>query len=293
MNKKQMSNAHQTNYPWTTRMYKLTHSLPEISIPAQIERMMLIILMTTVSILVSACGGGSGPEPVVMTPAAPTVEPTATPVPTEPPATTATPTAQPEPDVEDETTTVGITTAQTLTTTDVATVGEVTAAESPSNCAVESDLDLVGYPELQDTMGCAVAPASYADVAINEFGEGPEFDRFMLWFSTNQLIYVLLPDETWQAYEDEWSEDEPEILCNPLDGEATSPPLPRRGFGKLWCSDETLQETLGTIPREERLCQHAVTQQFETGQLLACFEDATIRYFRILEDGTWDMIFVQ
>ena len=54
-----------------------------------------------------------------------------------------------------------------------------------------------------------------------------------------------------------------------------------------------LQETLGTIDREERLCQHTVVQRFEQGFLLACFEDATIRYFRLLDVGAWDLEMVQ
>ena len=66
-----------------------------------------------------------------------------------------------------------------------------------------------------------------------------------------------------------------------------------RGFGKLWCTVDGLQDTLGTIEREERLCQHTVVQRFERGALLACFEDATIRYFRLLDDGSWDLMMVQ
>jgi hypothetical protein len=50
---------------------------------------------------------------------------------------------------------------------------------------------------------------------------------------------------------------------------------------------------MGEIDREERLCQHAVTQRFDNGRLLACYEDATIRYFRILNDGAWQMEMVQ
>ena len=107
---------------------------------------------------------------------------------------------------------------------------------------------------------------------------------------TNNEIYVLFPDGTWQSFPDTWQEGDPTFSCNPLGGEADSPPLPRRGFGKLWCSDPELQEVMGTIPREERLCQHSVTQPFADGRLLACFEDATIRYFRILETITWDVV---
>ena len=44
------------------------------------------------------------------------------------------------------------------------------------------------------------------------------------------------------------------------------------------------------MPKEERLCQHSVLQRFSSGRLLACFEDATIRYFRILDNHTWDVV---
>ena len=87
-----------------------------------------------------------------------------------------------------------------------------------------------------------------------------------------------------------WEEGDPTFACNPIGGEAESPPLPRRGFGKLWCTYPDIQETLGTVVKEERLCQHAVVQEFEMGRLLACFEDATIRYFRLLHDKTWDVV---
>jgi hypothetical protein len=165
---------------------------------------------------------------------------------------------------------------------------------SPPECTVETSAELAGYADLARRMGCPVAESSIEPVAINEFGDGPAYSRFMLWFGNEAQIYVLQPDGTWLAYTDDWSDQEPEILCNPdnLDP-ATSPPLPRRGFGKLWCNVESVREAMGPIDREERLCQHAVVQRFEEGRLLACFEDATIRYFRLLSEGTWDMEMVQ
>jgi hypothetical protein len=142
-------------------------------------------------------------------------------------------------------------------------------------------------------LGCAVAAASFDPVAINEFGTGPEYDRFMLWFGSENQIYVLQPDKQWQVYADTWTEEQATFTCNPSTEEATSPPLPRRGFGKIWCTVEGLQATMGTIEREERLCQHTVTQPFDRGRLLACYEDATIRFFRIMDDGTWDQMLTQ
>jgi hypothetical protein len=173
------------------------------------------------------------------------------------------------------------------------TVTTLTVDESDGQCSIDYDLDLGGYPNLHHQLGCAVSGSSNDSVGINEFGTGPEFDRFMLWFSSEQQIYVLFPDQTWQSYRDTWDESQPEFSCNPLNAPLTSPPLPRRGFGKLWCSVAGLQEQLGMIEREERLCQHTVVQSFEQGRLLACFEDATIRYFSLHNDGTWQLLTVK
>ena len=177
--------------------------------------------------------------------------------------------------------------------TEPATEIDETVRDAEGKCLAEFALDLAGYPELEGAMGCAIQGAIFDPVAINEFGPGPDHQQFMLWFGATEQIVVLLPNATWRGYLDTWSADEAEIQCNPYGGPSESPPLPRRGFGKLWCSEAEIQSLMGTIEREERLCQHAVVQRFEQGRLVACFEDATIRYFRILEDGSWSHLFVQ
>ena len=238
----------------------------------------------------AACGGAPEPTPTPTVTPAPPAAPTAAlpPTPTAAPLEQI-PTAQPSDQASTPAAGATLTSpAPGLT----ATVSEPTVVEE-GNCAVESDLDLAGYPGSLAEMGCALEGAVNDAVAINEFGEGPDYNRFMLWFSNELQIYVLFPDQTWQAYLDTWSEGQPELSCNPLSVPPTSPPLPRRGFGKLWCSVDGLIDKMGTIDREERLCQHTVVQRFERGRLLACFEDATIRYFRLLDDGTWDMVMVQ
>ncbi|MEZ4658518.1 MAG: hypothetical protein R2911_13185 [Caldilineaceae bacterium] len=235
------------------------------------------------SLFLAACGAEDEPTPLPVTPQpAPTATATSTPSPTAPPTVTPLPTETPEPQAP---------AAATPENSAEAAVAGVKDADGA--CLIESNLDLAGYPNLHEQMGCALDAASFADVAINEFGEGPDYDRFMLWFSSNQEILVLLPNQTWEAFPDTWTEDQPELTCTPDGIEASSPPLPRRGFGKLWCTVGELQQIMGTIPREERLCQHAVVQPFEQGRLLACFEDATIRYIRILNDGAWDQVFVR
>lgn len=235
-------------------------------------------------------------EPIEVTPISPSATPTTIPTATLPPTDTPAPTATIEEDgVGNGENRVEQTDNLTESTTVDTIVDEATSIRDENrNCRIDTSLDLIGYPDLNESMGCAIAEASNGDIAINEFGLGPDFDRFMLWLSNTREIYVLLPNETWQTFLDTWTEEEPEILCNPLGVDPpTSPPLPRRGFGKLWCTVNELQELMGEIIKEERLCQHTVTQRFEEGVVIGCFEDATIRYFRILNNGGWYDQFVQ
>jgi hypothetical protein len=223
-----------------------------------------------------ACGGEQRPTPT----------PTAT------PASAASETPTPPGEEEVPPTTVEIPT-QPAGPPATPTVSVLTVDEKEERCAIDYDMDLAGFPDLYTRLGCPIGPSSHEPVAINEFGEGPDYNRFMLWFSSDQQIYVLFADQSWQSYRDTWDESQPEFSCNPLDGPPTSPPLPRRGFGKLWCSVEALQKQLGFIEREERLCQHSIVQNFERGRMLACFEDATIRYFSLLNNGSWELLVVR
>ncbi len=241
------------------------------------------------ALALAACGGDEQPTP---TAPPPTVAPATVPAPDAQVAST-------QPITEAATAAAPVLVAEAPTSPlapsgDSAAVVPITVATATPVCAIEPNPDLVGYADMEARMGCPLSEATTDPVAINEFGDGPDYNRFMLWFGSEGQIYVLLPDKTWLAYSDTWTDDQPEISCNPdnLDP-PTSPPLPRRGFGKLWCNVESVRLALGNIDREERLCQHSVAQRFEQGRLLACFEDATIRYFRVLDDGTWDLEAVQ
>ena len=237
----------------------------------------------SLGLLLSACGGETAPTPEAL--ATPTLAPATATATAVPPASLL-PTA---------TATTVVQSPLTDTTPAITTTNAVTAlaAAALATCSEEADIALANYPDRQALMGCALEPAIFDPVAINEFGPGPDFDRFMLWFGHEGQIYVLRPDKSWQTYPDTWSEDQPTFACNPLGGEESSPPLPRRGFGKLWCENPELQTIMGTVPREERLCQHTVLQLFQNGRLLACYEDATIRYFRVMDDHSWDQVLVR
>jgi hypothetical protein len=256
------------------------------------QRLGVRLLWAVLVVMLAACGGDD-PTPTPTATAAP--EATAT------SAESADETATPV----DDTTMIEVTleptpmtsTAENLAADDSETITSASIAiqttpvvEVSRDCEVESDLDLAGYPELESVMGCALAPALSEAVGFNEFGPGPEFNKFMLWLSWEDQIYTLFPTGTWRASVDDWTDEMPEFSCNPLAGEPTSPPLPRRGFGKVWCDNPDVRDTMGTITVEERLCQHSVIQMFENGRVIACFEDATIRYFKLFNDNTWQAV---
>ncbi len=244
-----------------------------------------VFTLLAVALLSAACGGNSQPAAsATPTTVAPVVIPT--------PVATAIPTAVPPSPTSAAVSVIATpVTAIVTATAALSSTGAVTAAGAShpgAACPQEVDLDLAGYPNLQAKMGCPAAVANFDPIGINEFGPGPNFDRFMFWFSNEHKIYVLRPDKSWQAYDDTWKEGEPTYTCNPLKDDPKSPPLPRRGFNKIWCTVPKLQQIMGTTVLEERQCQHAVIQRFQQGRLLGCYEDATIRYVRLLDNGTWD-----
>lgn len=262
-------------------------------------RLVKISILLAVIALVNACGRGQEDPPREPTPES---TPTAnaiiahTPTPGESASTESEIASSGNVTTSEPLDTQPITTTDSAAATEVADLSSATVETHQSTCTQDIALDLAGHPQysnLSQQMGCPEEGVSFEPVAINEFGSGPDYDRFMLWYSTDRQIYVLSPDGRWQVFVDSWTEEDEEIQCNPLGLAGTSPPIPRRGFGKLWCNNEAIRSAMGTIDREERLCQHSVTQKFQNGQMLGCFEDATIRYFQILADGTWDMVFVQ
>ena len=277
-----------------TRAVNLTWKQP--GHPPTVLRVTLAAILTAVVIFTAACGGE---EPTATPPTATsavaiatTPSPAETPTPiTPPPAQAASPLTVTQVVTAVAAPPVGATDA--ISAAAPITGGLDSAATPGIACALQVSPDLSGREDLTAPLGCPLHEASYDPVAINEFGQGPAYDRFMLWFGSEQQIYVLFPDSSWLAYTDAWVEGEPEITCNPSGGPETSPPLPRRGFGKLWCTVEDVRRQMGEIDREERLCQHTVVQRFSEGRLLACYEDATIRYFSIRNDGTWAMEMVQ
>ena len=73
----------------------------------------------------------------------------------------------------------------------------------------------------------------------------------MFWRDDTRQIYVLYNDGTWQEFPDTWTEDEPEYSCPADDTPSTTPPTPRRGFGKVWCTEPGVRDRLGNTLMDE------------------------------------------
>ncbi len=110
----------------------------------------------------------------------------------------------------------------------------------------------LGYA-LQET--AESAPAAY-----QSFEHGA-----LIWRGDNLSIIALFDDGSWKAYPDTWEEGEPEfdVALSAPDGLQQ----PMRGFGKLWRTEEEVQERLGwALDREQGYS--AFVQQFERGFLM-------------------------
>lgn len=72
----------------------------------------------------------------------------------------------------------------------------------------------------------------------------------MLWLGSEDAIFVLYPDGTWQRYPDTWDENQPatDPSLNPPAGRYQ----PRRGFGLVWREQPGVRQLLGWALGEEK-----------------------------------------
>jgi hypothetical protein len=65
----------------------------------------------------------------------------------------------------------------------------------------------------------------------------------MVWSEVDDLILILFNDNSWRAFEDTWSEDQPEN--DPSLNPPTEMFQPIRGFGKVWRENPDVRQQLG------------------------------------------------
>ncbi len=120
-----------------------------------------------------------------------------------------------------------------------------------------------------EELGCPVADTGQSvPMAEQSFEHG-----WMLWRGDTSTI-TALPAGQWSLqFKDTWNESQPTYSC-PDWAPAQTPPTPQRGFGKIWCAETDLRDSLGQATSEE----HAFTasiQSFERGMIFSTDQGAT------------------
>jgi len=82
----------------------------------------------------------------------------------------------------------------------------------------------------------------------------------MFWREDTDKVYVLFNNGTWARYSDIWLESDPEFSC----GVPESPPTPKRGFGKVWCTHSEVRSGLGNATTGE-WGETTIVQDFDGG----------------------------
>ncbi len=136
----------------------------------------------------------------------------------------------------------------------------------------------------KEYLGCARDAFQKVDeMAKEEFEEG-----LMLWRGGTDQTIVLYSDYEWALYDGTWKEGDPHIHpdCESMIPPTTSLYLPVRGFGELWCTNESVRDRLGWATEQERACSGAI-QEFELGLLTMITFDGTVETFMFYcEDET-------
>jgi len=219
--------------------------------------------------------GAGGPvaeeRPVTVTPtitptptdtATPTQTPTATSTHTPTATSTQTPTSTPtSTSTPTQTPTATPTPLHTATPTHTATpvpTPTSAATPTPTPCPPVTGPFAAIWAEMGPRLGCATSSVAEISVAEQAFERG-----HMYWREDNRRIYVFYNTGRWQVYDDTWVEGQPEYAC----GGPPSPPTPKRGFGKVWCTRAGVREGLGGAKEAEHLTG-AEVQSFTNGLIL-------------------------
>lgn len=208
------------------------------------------VLFTLMVIGLAACNGQ--PENIL-----PTVASTALPTPTLAPVQTEPPTAPP------------------------ATRPPATATAGPTVtlCDIPTQPDLAeGWND--EELGCPTTPGAAAiNTAYAPFEGGQ-----MLWRGDTDTIYVLYNDGRWESYPNEWEQSSQEFSC----GEESSPPTPKRGFGRVWCDHPAVREALGAVTADEIGDAASAVQDFGNGTILVAPFGALFVF--VGETGEWRVV---
>jgi hypothetical protein len=213
---------------------------------------------TAASAFIAAALAKPSPEVQVATAVAATLTataPTATPSPP-PPTSTDTP--------------IALAVAQPIPTD----TSELAPTNPPTaQCQTDGPFHTFGSEYLAD-LGCSLNDAEVGTITIEPFQGG-----YLAWIKADDLIYAIGDDGRWSAHPNSWQAGEASLPYSA----AQTYGYPAMGFGKLWCSNVTINRMLGAPRGPEEPNDSAQRQLFENGQI---FRVQGGRTFILLHDGT-------
>jgi hypothetical protein len=78
---------------------------------------------------------------------------------------------------------------------------------------------------------------------ISAAAEQPFENGLMIWLEATDSVYVFYRDQSWQRFDDDWSEDQLESDPSIVPPEGFYQPI--RGFGKVWRENASVRGELG------------------------------------------------
>ncbi len=151
-----------------------------------------------------------------------------------------------------------------------------TAPPTPACPAVTGPFATLWQAE-QERLGCATNAAHTSWMAQQHFEWGQ-----MFWRKDSDGILAVHDSGIWGAYRNIWYEGDPDYSC-PDSAPQESPPTPKRGFGKIWCTYAEVRNGLGWATDGERGFDGTV-QDFEQGAII---RTDTGKTYVLFDDGTW------
>ncbi|UCC87724.1 MAG: hypothetical protein JSV81_00035 [Anaerolineales bacterium] len=143
-----------------------------------------------------------------------------------------------------------------------------------SKCTTEPKRFLALWQERIAELGCPIADTGQSvPMAEQSFERG-----WMLWRGDTATIIALPVGQWYREFEDTWNESQPIYSCLDL-APAQTPPTPRRGFGKIWCTQPELRDSLGQATSEEHPFTASI-QSFEWGLIFSTDQGITYIFER-------------
>jgi YVTN family beta-propeller protein len=179
--------------------------------------------------------------------------------------------------------TVTITPYPSSTPTAIATRRPATpiATSVSLNCAIRTaPFAQATWASLSTRLGCATESERQVAFVVQRFDRGA-----MFWREDEKRIYILSnSDNTWSTFLDTWVGGQNEDSCPSINA-APGKIKPRRGFGKLWCEQNSIRTKIGDAIADELALPARSTQRFERGVMFT--GDAPGNVIALFNDAKW------